>query len=127
MRLSQIPSTIPLMLVCYKDDLQLLEHSLSAFKSARSLLRFCLMFDHHHDLYVLELEGYSAATHETSHETYNKATHAFYKKYGLPYDQLLAQQGQVILKQARTYERKREQEAEQSKTPLSQLQLLQDM
>lgn len=94
----QIPKNIPILIVHSKED------ELISYKSSQRL--FHKLRKHgHKDVYLLILnKGKHAKYHlGDDSEKYQETVHAFYKRYGIPYDPTLAQKGKFYLNTAKNY------------------------
>ncbi len=91
--IEHIDRNLPVLLVVRRNDI-------FYRKNGARLLYIKLKQAGHPNVYLLDLEDILGDSAVTSTHVYVEAVHAFYKKYDIPYDILLATEGQQYLAQA---------------------------
>ena len=87
-----IPKNIPILIICSVKD------ALVPYTSSVNIYKKLIAAGHEHTyIFIADHGHHSRILYDVDGEKYQAITHAFYKKYNLPYDPAIAAQGKDLL------------------------------
>lgn len=93
--LASLDKELPILLVCTKKD------RVVPWQSTYNLYRILRQNGHQYvHIFIAEEGGHTRIIHNDDGKKYQCITHAFYKKYGCQYDELLAAQGEDLFQES---------------------------